>query len=99
MIPTRAIQCFVMDIDPDTIRDEQRRSWSIAAAGWGRIRRDMSKDAVSRQMVEMADIRPGQRVLDLACGSGSPTFLVAEVVGPAGYVLGLDLSEQMLGAA
>jgi SAM-dependent methyltransferase len=39
-----------------------------------------------------AGIRPGMRVLDLGSGTGAVAFAVAELVGPTGSVLGLDMS-------
>jgi ubiquinone/menaquinone biosynthesis C-methylase UbiE len=39
------------------------------------------------------------RVLDLACGTGEPAISLAERVGPAGHVIALDLSADLLGLA
>jgi len=41
-------------------------------------------------MLELLDVRPGQRVLDVGSGSGWTTALLAELVGPTGWVLGLE---------
>jgi SAM-dependent methyltransferase len=46
-----------------------------------------------------ADLRPGQRVLDVACGTGVLGREIAERVGPSGQVVGLDLNEGMLAVA
>ncbi len=43
-------------------------------------------------MLDLLDVRPGHRVLDVGSGSGWTTALLAELVGPAGWVLGLELS-------
>lgn len=43
--------------------------------------------------------QPGERVLDLACGTGVVTRLVAPMVAPAGSVVGLDVSPAMLDIA
>ncbi len=45
------------------------------------------------------DLFPGATVLDVACGRGIPAFYVAEQVGPAGEVLGIDVSEQKIAGA
>jgi ubiquinone/menaquinone biosynthesis C-methylase UbiE len=50
-------------------------------------------------MLEMACLRPGERVLDVACGTGLVSFPAAEAVGPGGGVLGTDISERMVEAA
>src|SRR5579871_171274 len=51
---------------------------------------------LSLRMAAVAEIGPGQRVLDVGCGVGDPTLQVAVLVGPHGRVVGLDLSEDML---
>lgn len=43
-----------------------------------------------------AGIRPGHRVLDVACGTGVLSRVVAEAIGPAGSVTGLDVDPGML---
>src|SRR5262245_9590324 len=48
-----------------------------------------------RQLVEMADLKGSERVLDLACGTGDITFLMANKLG-AGQAVGLDIAEAML---
>lgn len=50
-------------------------------------------------VVALADPRPGERVLDVACGTGVLTRLVAQRVGRAGKVVGLDLNPGMLAVA
>jgi SAM-dependent methyltransferase len=43
--------------------------------------------------------QPGERVLDVACGTGALTRVVAQSIGPNGRVVGLDLSPDMLAEA
>ena len=50
-------------------------------------------------VVTLIDPRPGERVLDVACGTGVVTRLVAQRVGRAGKVVGLDLNPGMLAVA
>src|SRR3989449_6955501 len=47
-------------------------------------------------LLDGADLRPGLRVLDLACGAGTPALAEARRVGPRGNVVGTDTSEAML---
>jgi ubiquinone/menaquinone biosynthesis C-methylase UbiE len=54
---------------------------------------------VSVALLEAAALQPGQRVLDVACGTGLVARLAAERVGPGGSVTGLDPSSDMIEAA
>jgi ubiquinone/menaquinone biosynthesis C-methylase UbiE len=47
-------------------------------------------------MLAMANVQPGMRVLDLACGAGSQTLQAARRVGPSGKVVACDISASML---
>ena len=50
-------------------------------------------------LVARAALRAGERALDVACGTGAVTRLVAPQVGPTGHVVGLDLNPGMLARA
>ena len=50
-------------------------------------------------VLEMADLQPGERVLDVACGTGLVSLPAAIAVGDQGEVTGTDLSGEMVGAA
>ena len=83
------------------MRDRQKAEWGAVAPGWQRNRERMSGPAsvITEKLVAASGVRAGDRVLDLACGVGDPAFTLAEVVGPSGHVLGLDLSPEMVEAA
>jgi arsenite methyltransferase len=49
--------------------------------------------------VALADLRPGETVLDLGSGGGIDVLLSAKRVGPGGFVHGLDMTEEMLALA
>jgi SAM-dependent methyltransferase len=51
------------------------------------------------RMIAAADIQAGQRVLDVACGTGVLAREAARRVGPAGFVAGVDLDAGMLAVA
>jgi ubiquinone/menaquinone biosynthesis C-methylase UbiE len=50
-------------------------------------------------LIEAAALQPGERVLDVACGTGIVARLAAKRVGPTGTVAGLDLNPGMLAVA
>ncbi|MBS9532556.1 arsenite methyltransferase [Mycobacterium sp. M1] len=47
----------------------------------------------------VADLRPGERVLDLGSGGGIDVLLSARRVGPQGYAYGVDMTDEMLALA
>jgi demethylmenaquinone methyltransferase/2-methoxy-6-polyprenyl-1,4-benzoquinol methylase len=53
----------------------------------------------NKKTVDTTGLGPGGRALDLACGTGRLTRDLAKKVGPGGYVLGVDFSEEMLRVA
>jgi SAM-dependent methyltransferase len=53
----------------------------------------------ARRLLKRAGIRPGMRVVDLGAGVGMVTQLLAELVGPSGEVVGVDVSAAQLAQA
>lgn len=54
---------------------------------------------VSRDLLRIADLQPGERVLDIACGTGHVTRAAAERVGSTGTVTGIDIAPDMIDVA
>lgn len=86
---------------PHELTARMRAQWDDAAAGWDahtpQIRRWLA--TATAAMLEMAGVRPGMRVLDVAAGAGDQTLDLAERVGPSGHVLATDLSPAILARA
>ena len=53
-------------------------------------------DRFYSHVVQLSALKPGECVLDLACGTGLVTFKAAERVGLSGHVVGVDISTGML---
>jgi enediyne biosynthesis protein CalE5 len=85
-------------IKPAEFRDGQRKQWDTAAKGWNKWRELMDEGVkvISERLVELADVQPGSRVLDVACGLGEPTMTAARTAGPEGSVVATDIAAQML---
>ena len=55
-----------------------------------------SQPSTVRAMLELLAVRPGDRVLDVGCGSGWTTALLAHLTGPDGHVTGVELIPEVL---
>ena len=56
-------------------------------------------EGITRRVFEAAGIARGMRVLDIGCGAGDVSFLAADIVGPSGFVLGVDRAPEPVAAA
>ena len=74
--------------DPKTTYDEGAWDYEDASRDFWQY--------LSRRTVDRLGLQPGERVLDVPCGTGPSLLPAAERVGPSGRVLGLDLAENML---
>jgi ubiquinone/menaquinone biosynthesis C-methylase UbiE len=79
-------------------RRVQRYGWDKAAAHYEAYWSQQLAPA-HRLMLRMANIQPGERVLDVASGTGLISFEAAARVGPSGEVLGTDISDRMVETA
>jgi ubiquinone/menaquinone biosynthesis C-methylase UbiE len=82
-------------VDPKLQRRVQRYGWDRAAPYYEQYWQAQLAPAQQR-LFERASLRPGARVLDIACGTGLVTFRAAAAVGPEGQVVATDISEAMV---
>lgn len=85
-------------IDAGEFRAGQRSQWNTAASGWRKWCNfiDEAASGISDRLVELAEIKSGDRVLDVAAGYGEPSLSAARVVGSDGRVIATDISSEML---
>ena len=84
-------------LSPDQILREEFNRWAEAGRGEEMERHHLD---ITEKTIRLMDLRPGERVLDLGCGAGWATRLLARLVseGPQGFgqVVGLDVSDEMI---
>ena len=90
-----------MTIDTKQYKKEVSRGYDNAAPGWYKWWKtiEMATQQVSKRLVELAEIKPGFNVLDIATGIGEPALTAAKQVGKNGHILAIDISPQMLSFA
>ncbi|HSR24630.1 MAG TPA: methyltransferase domain-containing protein, partial [Candidatus Eisenbacteria bacterium] len=87
---------FVSDVDlavayhDDVIFTKSRDGVSLSAC---------SSPSIVAEMLELLDVRPGHRVLEIGAGTGYNAALLEELVGAAGRVVTLDIDQDIVDAA
>lgn len=69
--------------------------YDAGAGGYDRVFGHVSREFVPR-LLAAARVAPGQRVLDIATGTGIAAEMATEAVGPSGHVTAADISKPML---
>lgn len=77
---------------------EQAAFWSQLAPTWLELEDQLEQVSgpPGRLAMDLLGLAPGQRVVDLGCGSGGTTLELASRVGAGGGVLGVDIADEML---
>jgi len=86
--------------DADEILRQEFNQWAAAGKGEEMEQHHIS---IAEQTIRKMELKPGERVLDLGCGVGWATRIVARLVadGPegGGQVVGLDVADEMISRA
>src|SRR3712207_6179046 len=84
--------------DPVKYKETTREQWQTAAEPWHRWGPTLEAwlGQATETMLEMAEVGPDARVLDVAAGAGGQTIAAAKRVGSTGYVLATDISTNIL---
>lgn len=88
----------VTAFDPIKFKATTRAQWENAADAWHRWGPFLGEwlGPATERMLDLAHVRTGSRVLDVAAGAGEQTLRAARRVGPAGHVLATDISPAIL---
>lgn len=82
-------------MEADLQRRIQRYGWDRAAIYYENFWQQQLKPA-QEKLLEMANLQPGEKLIDIACGTGLVSFPAAEKLGPNGFVLATDISDGMV---
>jgi ubiquinone/menaquinone biosynthesis C-methylase UbiE len=87
-----------LPFNAERYKQAQREQWNENSAAWNRWSPTIQAwfRPVTEKMIQLAQLKPGQMVLDIATGAGEPSLSAAARVGAQGYVLATDLSENIL---
>lgn len=85
-------------MDANLQRRVQRYGWDKAATCYERSWR-ANVEPAQDTLLTLTGLKPGNRVLDVACGTGLLTFKAAARVGAGGEVIGTDIAGQMVATA
>ena len=86
----------------ESFNEEERKRWNgVDGEYWAsnQDRLDRTLAPVTGPLLAFAAPRPGSTVIDAGCGCGATTIELARAVGPAGRVVGIDISGPMLALA
>lgn len=79
--------------------EAERQRWNNPQ--WAELwpRRERLTSLIAPALLDALALTLGERVLDIGCGAGATTLKAAEIVGPAGSVVGVDISDPLTALA
>jgi ubiquinone/menaquinone biosynthesis C-methylase UbiE len=82
-------------MEPELQRRVQRYGWDKASAYYENFWAEQLRPAQDL-LLDLADVKPGERVIELACGTGLVTFRIAERLHGTGQLTATDISQKMV---
>ena len=82
-------------MEADLQRRIQRYGWDRAAVYYENFWQQQLKPAQDK-LLELAKLQPGEKLIDIACGTGLVSFPAAEKLGSNGFILATDISDEMV---
>lgn len=79
-------------------RRVQRYGWDKAADWYEKFWQQQLEPAQTK-LLELSQLQPGEKVLDIACGSGFLSFRMSDAVTSTGHITATDISDRMIEAA
>ncbi len=86
------------DFDARQYKNIERDVYSATAPGYEKYG-SRNFEAYAGPLVDLANLKPGEKVLDVACGPGIPSLIAAPLVMPGGTITGIDLAPGMVALA
>ena len=90
------------ELQADAANAAMRRHWNeVAGPRWVRLGgiQEGRNIEVAALLLAAAKVQPGERILEIGCGTGATILPFAAAVGPQGHVTGVDIAEPMLAEA
>jgi len=81
--------------DPVEYKTIERQVYSMTALSYEK-HGSKTFEMCARPLLDRAGLKPGQHILDVACGPGIPSLMAAHLVAPGGTVKGVDLAPGMV---